>query len=85
MIQARANTLPQLQVYYFVENLNHDEADRLPATPGRLSVSAAWQKIINLLVVNYYLSGPPMMLKVITQNLRERQIQAGAIHIDAWE
>ena len=37
------------------------------------------------LALNYYLSGPPSMLKALAQDLRQNQVPAASIHIDAWE
>jgi ferredoxin-NADP reductase len=85
MVEARIQAVPQLQVYYFIENPESDEIDSWHMIPGRLSVSKAWSEIKNPLEANYFLSGPPMMLKVITEDLRDHRVPIESIYIDAWE
>jgi ferredoxin-NADP reductase len=80
MVQQRAQIIPHLHVWYFAErDATSDES------MGRLSVAAAWPQIQALLAATYYLSGPPAMLKVISQDLRNRGISPESIRIDAWE
>ena len=90
MAQQRAQTAPQLCTFYFVEQ----NTDGRPATSGdkvdgeivgRLSVAAVWPKIRAPFEATFYLSGPPPMLKTISQDLRELGIRPDAIRIDAWE
>jgi ferredoxin-NADP reductase len=53
--------------------------------PGRITVSAVWSSIREPAGVNFYISGPPQMLRTISQELRERGISDESIRIDAWE
>jgi Na+-transporting NADH:ubiquinone oxidoreductase subunit NqrF len=52
---------------------------------GRLSVATMWQHIENPLAATYYISGPPLMLEAISNDLNERGVVANAIRVDAWE
>ena len=52
-----------------------------PLPPG----VSALRKITNPLEANFYLSGPPAMLKAITKDLQTHQVQIESIHIDSWE
>jgi len=79
----RANS--QIQTYYFIENFRNSETASVNVMSGRISVSKAWLKITNPLDSNYFLSGPPAMLKAITIDLQTHQVQKKSIHIDAWE
>ena len=58
-----------------------------PARPlvGRVSVEARWPLLSWPLDAAYYISGPPAMLKKISEDLRGKGISSDAIHIDAWE
>jgi ferredoxin-NADP reductase len=44
-----------------------------------------WAQIERPFDTQYYISGPPPMLRSIGDDLRGRDISAEAIHIDAWE
>jgi ferredoxin-NADP reductase len=78
-----AARVPSLDVSYFVEHGGH--GDPPAVTAGRVSVDAVWPRLRRPLETQYYISGPPPMLKGISQDLRARQIAPEAIHIDAWE
>jgi len=89
MVEQRAQTVQQLQVSCFIER----EADmpsatsdirHPPETIGRLSAAAVWPNIQKPFETTYYLSGPPLMLKALAQELRGLGIRADAIRIDAW-
>jgi len=89
LIQQRAQTVPSLHVSYFVEQdaetrLTQKETDDCENT-GRLSVAAIWPRIKRPMETTYYISGPPAMLQVISQDLRDMGIDAEAIKIDAWQ
>lgn len=81
LLTARAALIPALRTCYFVER-GEPAPDRVI---GRLSVEAVWPHIPAPGQATYYLSGPPVMLRTLTADLRGRGIAAGAIRIDAWE
>jgi ferredoxin-NADP reductase len=81
LLAARAAQMPQLRVCTFVER-GEPAPDRVI---GRLSVDAVWPYIAAPDQATFYLSGPPVMLRTLTADLRGRGIAAGAIRIDAWE
>jgi ferredoxin-NADP reductase len=92
LVQRCARTLPQLNVSYFVEEPGDAGVNReaVPANCereqiGRVSVAALWPRIGSPKEANYYISGPPMMLQTVAQDLRDCGIASEAIHIDAWE
>ena len=89
LVQQCAQTVPLLHVSYFVEQdaetrLTQKETDDCENT-GRLSVAAIWPRIKRPMETTYYISGPPAMLQVISQDLRDMGIDAEAIKIDAWQ
>ena len=83
VLERCARRLPALDVAYFVEQ--GGDGDPPAVTAGRVSVEAVWPRLRRPLDTTYYISGPPPMLKTITQDLRARNISPEAIHIDAWE
>lgn len=82
VVERCASRTPALSVMYFVEDASGASAG---ATCGRVSVDAVWRRLAAPLAVDYYISGPPPMLKGIAGDLRARGIAPEAIHIDAWE
>ena len=89
LVQQRVQTVPSLHASYFIEkdtetSLGMKKTDELENI-GCLSVAAMWPKIKRPREATYYISGPPAMLQVISQDLRSMGIGAGAIKIDAWE
>ena len=69
-----------LTVMYFAEQNASG-----PVHAGRVSVDAIWGQLHRPASTDFYISGPPAMLKAMTADLRARHIAAEAIHIDAWE
>lgn len=83
VLERCAGRLPSLDVSYFIEQPG--EGDPPAAIHGRVSVDAMWAQIERPFDTQYYISGPPPMLRSIADDLRGRDISAEAIHIDAWE
>jgi len=77
-----AGRTPALSVIYFVEDGRGAPAG---AIHGRVSVDVVWRTVARPLLAEYYISGPPSMLKSIAGDLRARNVAPEAIHIDAWE
>ena len=81
---------PEFNVSYFLEEAG-GEGERIREDPrkreqsGRVSVDAMWPLIGRPMDAEYYISGPPAMLRGIGQQLRDRGISSEKIHIDAWE
>jgi ferredoxin-NADP reductase len=71
-----------LDVLYFVERA---EATMPGVKTGRVAVEAVWPRLRDPRQTQHYISGPPPMLEAIARDLKARGIDAGAIHIDAWE
>jgi len=70
-----------MQTYYFIEN---DEKYLEDEIPGQLSVEEIFKRIEAPSLQKYYLSGPPLMLKYLTNGLQEKGISLESINIDAW-
>jgi ferredoxin-NADP reductase len=85
VIEERANSVTQLNPYFFVEEQRGGTSAARPEIPGRLSVAKIWPYIEQPLAATYYLSGPPPMLKAISRDLADQGVRAGAIRVDAWE
>ena len=83
MLEQRTQMTTLLHILYFIESGAGELAPHEAA--GRVSVGAMWPRIPNPLEATYYISGPPQMLKTITQDLHGQGIRADAIRIDAWE
>jgi ferredoxin-NADP reductase len=80
VVDRAASRVPALDVMYFTEE---DVAPAMMA--GRLSVDAMWPRVRSPRDSDFYISGPPAMLKAIGAGLRARDVAAEAIHVDAWE
>ena len=89
MIEKRAREIPRLYVHYFIEEDGGLQPSRISSENreirGRLSVVAILPHLRNPKNSIYYLSGPPMMLKAVSQELRGLGVDEGKIKIDAWE
>jgi len=81
IIAARAAAAPQLKVHRFVEQ----DAAVNSWRSGRLAAETALPEIEVPLEADYYLSGPPAMLRELSVQLREHRVAPEAIHVDAWE
>jgi NAD(P)H-flavin reductase len=80
-----AGRVPQFQPHYFVEepDLVQNQGDVVKI--GRLSMAAAWPMLRDPLATDFYLSGPPIMLKAFSAELRGRGVTPLSIKMDAWE
>jgi len=74
LANARAMAIPSLRYIPVCE-----------ATQGRLAVDAAWASIKSLDDPVFYLSGPPLMLDALTEQLLGRGEPLEDIRTDAWE
>jgi toluene monooxygenase electron transfer component len=74
---ARTSALTTL---YFLEQ----STDTMAVT-GRVSVEPVWSLLRSPLEASYFIAGPPLMLKALEADLRDRNVRPDAIHIDAWE
>lgn len=87
VLERQAQKVPSLQLFYFSENdcpqAANLQADRL--TIGCLSVSAFWPRLKDPFATDYYISGPPAMLKGISEDLISRGVKPESVRIDAWE
>jgi NAD(P)H-flavin reductase len=80
MLDEQASSVPGLRVFYQLESGNLAAGE----LRGRLSIQDAWERLGQPLLAHYFLSGPPIMLKTLSQDLRSRGIAESAIHTDAW-
>jgi ferredoxin-NADP reductase len=79
-VEACVRRSPALRVMYFAEQ------GAMPSvTEGRIAVDDVWASLGEPDRTDFYISGPPSMLRSVASDLRSRGVQAGAIHIDAWE
>jgi len=89
LIDKLSQRVHALRVYHFIEN----DAEDMPSLTkgeirelkGCLSIASVWQEIQNPFETTFYLSGPPLMLKNMTQELHNLGIQEEAVKTDAWE
>jgi ferredoxin-NADP reductase len=80
-IDKRCHEIPNLKVFYFVET------DKISSSElsGRLSVKKIWQSIRNPDNSIFYISGPPMMIQSVTNDLKMLGLSSESIKTDAWE
>jgi ferredoxin-NADP reductase len=82
LLEKASNRCPALKVHYFIEQGGAFQPDE---TPGQLAITKVLQQLDSPGRYDFYISGPPAMLKKFTQDLQEQGINAEAIHSDAWE
>jgi ferredoxin-NADP reductase len=86
LVQEKARTVPQFRPLFFLEEKGDGgKAESEEEKIGRVSVESIWPELEDPGRTIYYLSGPPAMLKAISQDLRERGISLESIQVDAWE
>jgi len=74
--------LTGFQAFYFLEHLEQTAPIELP---GPISIASIWHHVPDPTNSNFYLSGPPPMLKALSTQLRDVGVRGPSIHIDAWE
>jgi len=85
-INRKRRDVPQLAVRYFIEDgSGMPESSKEEEVPGRVSVGAMWPLIRDPLSSVYYISGPPVMLSAITEELCGHNVSRESILIDSWE
>lgn len=86
-VERCAKQVPSLEAVYFVEDLPSEGRNTGTDGPhaGRVSVAAIWPRLARPFEAAYYISGPPAMLRTVSEDLRAHGITSEAIHIDAWE
>ena len=82
MVERKMKEVKTLSAWYFIEEGEPDEKERVIS--GRLSVQSILPKVSNPLGTDFYLSGPPAMLKKISLDLNAQAIMPEHIKIDAW-
>jgi ferredoxin-NADP reductase len=90
LLDQRVKEIPHLNVFHFVEqDANSHCTSAVQAEKnefiGRISLPVLLQKVRNPIETIFYISGPPLMLKNISQELCDAGIKPEAIRIDAWE
>jgi ferredoxin-NADP reductase len=83
LVERCAQRVPSLDVAYFVEH--QGEGDPPAVHAGRVSVDDMWPRLPRPFDTTYYISGPPPMLRGISEDLRARNVAPETIRIDAWE
>lgn len=87
IIENRSQQIPNFHVSYFVED-DHNMISpdhKRSFNRGRLSAGAIWGYIRDPIKTIFYLSGPPLMLKTLSEELWNLGISKEKIKIDAWE
>jgi len=74
-----------LKKWYFKEEGQVDPSLTGPEIKGKLSVKKIWEQIDDPIACTFYLSGPPEMIKTLSNDLNDRGIDKDAIRVDAWE
>ena len=82
MIQEKTELTPNFKATYFIEHGADRKSDDIK---GRISVEKAWSLTKHPRDSDYYISGPPKMVKTLLANLENKGISKKSIHVDAWE
>jgi len=62
-----------------------EECETPNTTKGRINLDIVWQSIPSPLSITYYLAGPPVMIKTLSEGLKNHGVPSAQIAIDAWE
>ena len=81
-VERKMKEVTTLSAWYFIEEGEPDEEERVFS--GRLSVQSILSKDIHPFNTDFYLSGPPAMLKKLSLDLKSQAIIPEHIKIDAW-
>ncbi len=82
MVEQKIKEVQDLTAWYFVEEGESNEKERVIS--GKLSVQSIFPKILHPQNTDFYLSGPPAMLKKLSLDLKSQAIVPEHIKIDAW-
>jgi ferredoxin-NADP reductase len=82
LVDGCIQNLTRFQAFYFLEHLEQTAPNELP---GQISIASIWQHVPDPTNSNFYLSGPPPMLKALSTQLRDVGVVGHSIHVDAWE
>lgn len=85
VVERCAARVSSLDPVYFVEAPGPATESAIPVSAGRVSVADIWPRLARPFESQFYISGPPSMLRGIGDDLRARHVAPEAIHIDAWE
>ncbi len=80
-----AREVPEFHPCYSVEQAAGDRSFGENVMVGRPSAALAWPLLRDPFETDYYISGPPAMLKSISEELGACQVSSASIKIDAWE
>jgi ferredoxin-NADP reductase len=82
LVERKMKVVKVLSAWYFIEEGVPDEKERVQS--GRLSVQYILPKVLHPLNTDFFLSGPPAMLKKFSIELKSQAIIPENIKIDAW-
>lgn len=82
LVDRCVQNLNGFRAFYALESLEHGAPNELP---GQISVASVWQNVPDTVNSDFYISGPPAMLKSLTMQLLNAGVKSQNIHIDAWE
>jgi ferredoxin-NADP reductase len=82
LVDRCVQSLAGFQAFYFLE---HAEQTAPYELRGRISITSVWHRVPDPMNSNFYVSGPPAMLRVLSTQLRDMGVNGRSVHIDAWE
>jgi ferredoxin-NADP reductase len=89
MIMEKLLSVPKMSASYFIEDMDSDVIGSGEGEPGKykgiITLDRIWQGLENAGNAVFYLSGPPVMLSVLSKGLSLKGIDKNSIRIDAWE
>ena len=84
LIDECTTQLTRFQVHYFVESLE-GSSESSSFRKGKLSIDAIVKEVANSFQADYYLSGPPQMIREFSAELSARVFSSKRVHVDAWD
>jgi ferredoxin-NADP reductase len=92
MLLEQSRRVPNLRLLFFTESTNEEFTRSMAAVhrapeclEGRIALDQVWSRVKQPASGVFYLSGPPIMLSTLSQQLRTRGVPADSVRTDAWE
>jgi ferredoxin-NADP reductase len=81
MLEAIADRCPCLRIICLAEH----EATGSGCLPGRMDAAIIINNLQTPLGLNYYIAGPPEMVRDLVSGLEQQGVPQGQVRVDAWE
>lgn len=85
MLMKKLKEIPYFNVFFYAQNNYQDKNISIPTQKGVLSLQKALPYMGSPDTTIFYLSGPPEMIKALSNDLKNAGFASDRIKIDAWD